>query len=63
MTESWKYIDSLLETTVIPDEYKDWKSEILCNDCELTSITKFNLMYHKCKYCNGYNTSTVNTIQ
>tara|TARA_Y100001933_G_C18969885_1_gene552010 strand:+ start:567 stop:1433 length:867 start_codon:yes stop_codon:yes gene_type:complete len=63
MEEYWKKIDEHLENYETPEEYKEWKSEILCNDCEKQSITSFNLMYHKCKFCNGYNTNIINTIQ
>ena len=49
-------IDSSLELQDMPEEYSEWTSDIYCNDCEITSNTKYHFVYHKCTQCNGYNT-------
>ena len=59
LTEYWKQIDNFLENNHMPEEYKDKTSNILCNDCEKKTITKFHFMYHKCQECGGYNTSVI----
>ena len=52
----WRMIDLHLENQEMPEEFSEWTSDILCNDCELKSNVKYNFVYHKCSNCNGYNT-------
>jgi len=62
MTEYFKRIDQLLAQQKMPEEYRNWKSYILCNDCEKKSYTKFHFIYHKCAYCSSYNTKLIKTF-
>eukprot|EP00250_Pteridium_aquilinum_P019141 c24314_g1_i1 orf=828-4589(+) len=49
-------LDGLLAGEELPDEYKDRKQDILCNDCEQRGIAPFHWLYHKCGKCGSYNT-------
>jgi len=62
MSEYFKRIDQLLAQQKMPEEYKNWKSYILCNDCEKKSYAKFHFIYHKCAYCSSYNTKLIKTL-
>lgn len=41
----------------MPDEYKDIKIKILCNDCNAKSEVPFHIVGGKCSQCKSYNTS------
>lgn len=57
MSPIWKQIDTIIENNTMPDEFTNWTSTILCNDCELeTTYVPYHFIYHKCGHCNGYNT-------
>ena len=62
-TNLWNHMDSFISTITIPDEYKNWKTEISCNDCNKNSITNYCFQYHKCKFCNSWNTTIKNIIK
>ncbi|MCO5569695.1 hypothetical protein L7F22_023411 [Adiantum nelumboides] len=49
-------LDGLLAGEELPEEFKDRKQEILCNDCEQRGIAPFHWRYHKCAKCGSYNT-------
>ncbi len=55
-------IDSLLETQKMPPEYALVRAQILCNDCEAKTCTKFHFVYHKCQQCGSYNTKVIKTF-
>jgi hypothetical protein len=61
MSEYYQSIDSLLEGQTIPPEYADWRSIVLCNDCEIRSEVPYHFHYHKCDKCKGYNTKVIET--
>ena len=46
-TEYFKRIDMWVKLNPMPEEYRDWKRTILCNDCEKINEVAFNFMYHK----------------
>lgn len=62
MSHFFNQIDLMLANHVMPQEYDNVVSSILCNDCEMKSTTKFHFVYHKCKYCKSYNTKVINTF-
>ena len=62
MTEYWKQIDDFVKTQNMPDEYKNTKANIFCNDCEKECKTQYHFIYNKCDFCNGYNTFIKNII-
>lgn len=55
LTKYNEMMDKEVELTIMPDEYKDMDVNILCNDCEKTSTSKFHILGNKCVYCKGYN--------
>lgn len=44
----------------MPEEYKDLKMLIMCNDCLQRSEVDFHIVGGKCKNCKSYNTSRIN---
>jgi len=60
LTNYWELIDKHLEDNIMPEEYKLWKTNIICNDCGNKSNVSFHFMYHKCSHCGGYNTDIIN---
>lgn len=43
----------------MPDEYKDTKMIVLCNDCLTKSSVPFHIYGGKCKKCRSYNTTRI----
>ena len=48
-------IENEILNTPMPEQY-NYDVDILCNDCNKTSTTKFHIIGHKCQHCNSYNT-------
>ena len=59
MEHKWDELNTLCDLYPTPDEYKNWKLKVYCNDCEQQTITPFHLLFIKCQNCNGYNTQNV----
>ena len=59
----WDQIDIEMENSQMPNEFKNWISHIICNDCEIKSFVSYHFLYHKCKTCNGYNTNIIDIIK
>lgn len=56
-------IDEMLKNHVMPEEYLNCRSVVLCNDCEQKSVAKYHFLYHKCFECDSYNTKVLRTVQ
>lgn len=56
MTDHFQLVDEYLQDAVMPEDYRDIRVLILCNDCLEKSETDFQFFYHKCTHCNSYNT-------
>jgi RING finger and CHY zinc finger domain-containing protein 1 len=54
-TNFFNYLENEINSTPLPDELK-YDVRILCNDCNLASITKFHIIGHKCIKCGSFNT-------
>ena len=52
--------DKYIQNYPMPDHYKNWTTDILCNDCCVKSNVKYHSKHHKCIGCKSYNTSIVN---
>lgn len=61
MSAYFARIDAFLKAQTMPQEYENFVSQILCNDCEKKSTAKYHFLYHKCSHCNGYNTTVLKT--
>lgn len=74
MTPHWRMMDQLLATNPIPEEYSNWKVEVLpngiqsscfdllqvlCNDCQEKTVAPFHFYGARCHKCRGYNTRVV----
>ena len=51
------HFDNLIKATKMPDDYKDTKMVVLCNDCQTKSLVPFHIYGGKCKVCRSYNTT------
>lgn len=63
LSDHWAEITAAIEANPVPEEYKTWTVEILCNDCVVKEIRPFHFFGHKCTKCGGYNTNIVNTYR
>ena len=52
-------MDMQLASMQMPEEYKDTKMLMLCNDCLTRSLCPFHIMGGKCKQCRSYNTTRI----
>jgi RING finger/CHY zinc finger protein 1 len=55
----WADMDTAVQQTPMPEEYRGYEVNVLCNDCGARSVVKFHVVGHKCKGCGGYNTRRV----
>ena len=53
-----KYKNSI-ESHPIPDDYKDKKVNILCNDCNIKSNVNWHYISMFCPHCNSFNTKEI----
>ncbi|AYV83817.1 MAG: CHY zinc finger family protein [Hyperionvirus sp.] len=56
------FLEQEILATPMPDEYKDKKVNIICNDCGSKSQTSFHIFGHKCQKCNSFNTDQIDYI-
>ena len=49
-------MEQIIKNNIMPDEYKNKKVNILCNDCEKISNVNFHFIAMKCSNCCSYNT-------
>ncbi|KAM3739340.1 hypothetical protein ACB098_08G017200 [Castanea mollissima] len=52
-------LDALLASEELPEEYRDRCQDILCNDCDKKGTAGFHWLYHKCGFCESYNTRVI----
>lgn len=55
----WQRIDDEVAVTPMPDVYRNWNVDILCNDCNRPSQVLFHVLGLKCSHCRSYNTRRV----
>ena len=53
------FIDREIAATEMPDELKDKKMNILCNDCLHTCEVAYHIYGGKCEKCGSYNTTRI----
>lgn len=56
MSRFWDRLDQEVYLTPMPEEYRQKKVWILCNDCGTTSDVYYHVIGHKCSGCGSYNT-------
>jgi hypothetical protein len=62
MREYFEHLDRLMRIQRMPPEYRHWRAEVLCNDCEKRSIVAYHFLYHKCSHCASYNTKLLKSF-
>ena len=55
----WRCVVQVVANTVMPQEYRDLKVRVMCNDCQVRSEVPFHVAGYKCSGCGGYNTRRV----
>jgi RING finger/CHY zinc finger protein 1 len=53
------FLKFTINQTQMPDEYKDIKKNIYCNDCEKTSNINWHVVAMFCPHCDSYNTKEI----
>ncbi|KAK3914060.1 RING finger and CHY zinc finger domain-containing protein 1 [Frankliniella fusca] len=59
MSRLWKYFDEEIKNTPMPEEFMNFKAEILCKDCHKESTVTFHVVALKCANCGSYNTCRI----
>ncbi|KAI3817212.1 hypothetical protein L1987_11001 [Smallanthus sonchifolius] len=52
-------LDALMASEVLPEDYRNRRHDILCNDCDKKGSAPFHWLYHKCGSCGSYNTRVI----
>lgn len=56
MQNEWILMDQHIQIQPMPEIFSKTTSEIICNDCQKTSVCKFHFVGHRCSGCGSYNT-------
>lgn len=64
MSDWYKQLDEQLAQEVMPSEYANRVSRVLCYDCDQRSVVPFHFVYHKCGHdgCGAYNTRVLESF-
>ena len=54
-----KLIDQEIERIELPEEYRNMRVDILCNDCHKQNNVSFHIVGLKCPDCGSYNTRKI----
>lgn len=52
-------IDQEVRNTPMPEDYRDLKVHILCNECQAKEQVPFHIFGLKCPKCGTYNTKQI----
>ena len=63
MTPVWQHLDAEIAVTPMPQDYANWRVDILCNDCNQPSKVQFHILGLKCLHCRSYNTRRIRLDQ
>ena len=55
--------DAEIKQSMMPEEIRDWETEIKCNDCGGMSRVPFHYLGHECNFCHSYNTMQIKLIK
>ena len=56
MTSVWNRLKNEKTAVNMPEEYRDKKIKIICNDCGLECETEFHVVGLECHHCGSFNT-------
>lgn len=59
MEPYWQHLDAEIALTPMPQDYSNWRVDILCNDCNKPSRVQFHILGLKCCHCRSYNTRRI----
>jgi Zinc-ribbon/CHY zinc finger/Ring finger domain len=62
MESQFRRLDRHIEEQPMPEEYRDNRAYIFCNDCNSRSITKYHWLGLKCALCESYNTGQLELL-
>ena len=63
MDAYWQRLDADIAVTPMPQDYANWRVDILCNDCNKPSKVQFHILGLKCSHCRSYNTRRIRLEQ
>ena len=62
MESQFRRLDRHIEEQPMPEEYRDKRAYIFCNDCNSRSVTSYHWLGLKCALCESYNTSQLELL-
>jgi hypothetical protein len=62
MESQFRSLDRHIAAQPMPEEYRDTKAYVYCNDCTLRSTTDFHWLGVKCALCESYNTTVLGQL-
>ncbi|EXJ86102.1 hypothetical protein A1O1_06471 [Capronia coronata CBS 617.96] len=62
MESQFRRLDKHIEEQPMPEEYRDNRAYIFCNDCNSRSVTKYHWLGLKCAICDSYNTTQLELL-
>jgi uncharacterized CHY-type Zn-finger protein len=62
MTQWYRALDSAIAKDQMLPKLASRMRVIYCHDCEVNSNARFHFTYHKCAFCQGYNTRVVSEL-
>jgi uncharacterized CHY-type Zn-finger protein len=62
MESQFRRLDRHIEEQPMPEEYRDNRAYIFCNDCNSRSVTRYHWLGLKCGLCESYNTTQLELL-
>ena len=62
MESQFRRLDRYIEEQPMPEEYRDNRAYVFCNDCNSRNITKYHWLGLKCSVCESYNTTQLELL-
>ncbi|KAI1630150.1 ring finger and CHY zinc finger domain-containing protein 1 [Exophiala viscosa] len=62
MESQFRRLDRHIEEQPMPEEYRDNRAYVFCNDCNSRSVTKYHWLGLKCALCDSYNTTQLELL-
>ncbi|KAJ9656836.1 hypothetical protein H2198_004724 [Neophaeococcomyces mojaviensis] len=62
MQSQFRRLDQHIREQPMPEEYRDNRAYVFCNDCNSRSITKYHWLGLKCSICESYNTTQLELL-
>lgn len=62
MESQFRRLDRHIEEQPMPEEYRNNRAYVFCNDCQTRSTTKYHWLGSKCAICESYNTTQLELL-